>query len=149
MRGKEVHFLKLEQYKAQFWNNQQVKSLKTPYLKGFMIEGVQYNILLHLFKPDYYSSIASFNHKEKIVDFFSTQLKMEFDKTDDLDDKFFKVKDKCWEKYGDNYPYKWDTIYHEYEFNKLDFYHPNIEKFWKSNIVLESKNMILHGAPLS
>ena len=39
------------------------------------------------------------------------------------------------------YPYKWDTIYHEYEFNKLDFYHPNIEKFWKSNIVLESKNV--------
>ena len=106
-----------------------------------------YNILLHLFKPEYYSSIASFNHKEKIVDFFSTQLEINFEKMDDMDDKYFKVKEKCLEKYGDMYLYKWDEIYNNYEFNKLDFYHPHIEKFWKSDIILESKNMILHGAP--
>ena len=106
-----------------------------------------YNILLHLFKPEYYSSIASFNHKEKIVDFFSNQLSITFDITDDLDDKYFKVKEKCLEKYDNKYPYKWDDIYNNYAFNKLDFYHPDIENFWKSDIVLESKNMILHGAP--
>lgn len=51
-----------------------------------------YNILLHLFKPYDYSSIASFNHKEKIVDFFSKQLKPDFEETDDLDAKYSKVK---------------------------------------------------------
>lgn len=106
-----------------------------------------YNILLHLFQPDYFSSIASFNHKFQIVDFFSKQLDIKFEVNDDLDDKYFKVKEKCLEKYDDKYPYKWDIIYNQYEFNKLDFYHPDIEKYWKSDIVLESKNMILHGAP--
>jgi len=106
-----------------------------------------YNILLHLFKPDYYSSIASYNHKEKIVDFFSKQLDIDFENTDDLDDKYFKTKEKCLKKYQDNYPYTWDTIYNGYDFNRLDFYHPDIEKFWKNDIILESKNMILHGAP--
>ena len=106
-----------------------------------------YNILLHLFDPQYYSSIASFNHKVQIVDFFSTQLDIKFEVHDDLDYKYFKVKEKCLEKYNDKYPYAWDTIYNNYEFNKLDFYHPDIGKYWKSDIVLESKNMILHGAP--
>ncbi|AZL53759.1 hypothetical protein EI285_03865 [Aliarcobacter skirrowii] len=106
-----------------------------------------YNILLHLFKPEYYSSIASFNHKEKIVDFFSTQLEINFEKMDDMDDKYFKVKEECLEKYGDKYPYKWDEIYNNYDFNRLDFYHPHIEKLWKNEIDFESKNLILHGAP--
>ncbi len=106
-----------------------------------------YNILLHLLNPSYYSSIASFNHKVKIVDFFQNQLNLEFNKDEDLDDKFYKIKLKCLEKYGDIFPYKWDSIYNHYDFNRLDFYHPNIEKLWKSDVVLESKNMILHGAP--
>lgn len=106
-----------------------------------------YNILLHLFNPSYYSSIASFNHKEKIVDFFSNQYDVKLEVHDDLDDKYFKVKKTCLERNAKEYPYKWDKIYNEYEFNKLDFYHPDIEKLWKSEIVLESKNMILHGAP--
>ncbi|MDD3591872.1 MAG: AAA family ATPase [Sulfurovum sp.] len=106
-----------------------------------------YNILLHLFEPDSYSSIASYNHKEKIVDFFSNQYDVTFEENDDLDDKYYKVKTKCLEENEGKYPYTWDKIYKDYEFNKLDFYHPDIEKLWKSDIVLESKNMILHGAP--
>lgn len=106
-----------------------------------------YNILLHLFNADYYSSIASYNHKEKIIYFFSNQYDVIFAVNDDLDDKYYKVKQKCIEVHEDKYPYLWDEIYDKYVFNKLDFYHPDIEKLWKSEIILESKNMILHGAP--
>jgi len=106
-----------------------------------------YNILLHLLDPIHYASIASFKHKEQIVDFFSKQLDITFASNDDLDAKLYKVKQKCIEQYHDKYPYQWDNIYDKYEFNKLDFYNPNLEMFWKNNIVLESKNMILHGAP--
>ena len=105
-----------------------------------------YNILLHLFAPNDYPSIASFGHKEKIISFFGMHFDITFD-TDDLDDKFKKVWDSCVEEYGDKYPYTWKDLYKDKEFNKFDFYNPDLAYLWKSDIVLESKNMILHGAP--
>jgi 5-methylcytosine-specific restriction endonuclease McrBC GTP-binding regulatory subunit McrB len=105
-----------------------------------------YNILLHLIDPNNYSSIASFGHKERIVNFFASHFDITFD-TDDLDNKFKIVWDKCNEEFGDNYPYEWNELYKDKPFNKLDFYHKELIILWKSEIILESKNMILHGAP--
>ena len=98
-----------------------------------------YNILLHLFKPSDYLSIASFKHKVQIVKFFSNQLSIKFEANDDLDTRLLITKKACFEKYGEIYPYAWDTIYNEYEFNKFDFYHPEIEKLWNAGIKGQTK----------
>jgi hypothetical protein len=105
-----------------------------------------YNILLHLLDPNYYSSIASYNHKEKIVNFFGTHFNIIFD-IDDLDEKFKIVWDKCKKEYENNYPYNWNKTYKDKDFNKLDFYNKDLAYLWKSDIVLEAKNIVLHGAP--
>jgi 5-methylcytosine-specific restriction endonuclease McrBC GTP-binding regulatory subunit McrB len=105
-----------------------------------------YNILLHLLEPNRYSAISSFGHKEKIVNFFSTQFDISFEINEDLDDKFKKVWDKAIEEFGDKYPYELD-LYKDKEFNKVYFYNKDLVNLWKSDIILESKNMILHGAP--
>ncbi len=105
-----------------------------------------YNILLHLLNPNIYPSIASYNHKEKIVNFFGTHFNIQFE-SDDLDEKFRCVWKKAREEYNDKYPYKWDEIYSNKDFNKLDFYHKDLAYLWKSDIELEAKNIVLHGAP--
>jgi len=107
-----------------------------------------YNILLHLFDPNNFFNICSYGHKEKIISFFSDYFSLTgIDKNDDLDDRFKIVWDKCKAKFGAKYPYEWNQIYNNKEFNTLDFYNKKLESYWKSDIVLESKNMILHGAP--
>jgi len=105
-----------------------------------------YNILLHLFDPTNYTAIASFGHKEKIVNFFGTYFDITFD-MDDLDKRFKIVWDKCIEEFNDKYPYIRNDLYKRKEFNKFYFYNPKLVYLWKSDIILESKNMILHGAP--
>jgi len=105
-----------------------------------------YNILLHLLDPTTYPSIASYNHKEKIVNFFGTYFEIDFN-TDDLDERFKKVWDRCYEEFNVKYPYTWNDLYKDKEFNKLNFYHKDLVYLWKSDIELEAKNMVLHGAP--
>ena len=112
-----------------------------------------YNILLHLFSPEEYARIASYGHKEKLVQFFEPIFKLnddeEYKKLDkDTDEKIKIIEEKCREKFGKKYPYRWSEEYKELPFNgDFDFYHNKIEKLWKNDIDFESKNLILHGAP--
>lgn len=110
-----------------------------------------YNILLHLFAPKDYARIASYGHKEKLVQFFEPIFKLNDDKEYkkfDTDTKIRKIEEKCREKFGKKYPYRWAEEYKELPFNgDFDFYHNKIEKLWKNDIDFESKNLILHGAP--
>ena len=108
-----------------------------------------YNILLHLFAPKDYERIASYGHKEKIVNFFSEQLEdLDFNDTSDLDDRLQKIREKCENndvlKNKTVKPFHW-SCYNDK--NRFDFYNTDLENVWKNDIVLESKNMILHGAP--
>jgi len=105
-----------------------------------------YNILLHLLDPNAYVAIASYNHKEKIVNFFGTHFNIEFE-SDDLDERFNQVWDRCNKEFDDKYPYTWNDLYKDKEFNKLNFYHKDLVYLWKSDIELEAKNIVLHGAP--
>ena len=110
-----------------------------------------YNILLHLFAPNDYARIASYGHKEKLVQFFELIFKLNDDeeyKKLDADIKIRIIEEKCREKFGNKYPYRWSGEYKELPFNgDFDFYHNKIEKLWKNEIDFESKNLILHGAP--
>jgi hypothetical protein len=111
-----------------------------------------YNILLHLFAPNDYARIASYGHKEKLVQFFEPIFKLNDDEEEykkfDTDTKIRKIEEKCREKFGKKYPYKWLEEYKQLPFNgDFDFYHNKIEKLWKNDIDFESKNLILHGAP--
>ena len=110
-----------------------------------------YNILLHLFAPNDYARIASYGHKEKLVQFFEPIFKLNDDeeyKKLDTDIKIRIIEEKCREKFGNKYPYRWSEKYKELQFNgNFDFYHNKIEKLWKNDIDFESKNLILHGAP--
>lgn len=110
-----------------------------------------YNILLHLFAPNDYARIASYGHKEKLVQFFEPIFKLndnEKYKESDTDTKIREIEVKCREKFGKKYPYRWLGEYKELPFNgDFDFYHDKIEKLWKNDIDFESKNLILHGAP--
>ncbi|MCG3660022.1 McrB family protein [Aliarcobacter butzleri] len=110
-----------------------------------------YNILLHLFSPEKYARIASYGHKEKLVQFFEPILKLNDNdeyKEFDTDTKISKIEEKCREKFEKKYPYRWSGEYKELPFNAdFDFYHEKIEKLWKNDIDFESKNLILHGAP--
>lgn len=102
-----------------------------------------YNILLHLFAPDDYERIASYRQKEKVAGFFeSVFIDLDNDDNLDIDEKLKRIRKKC--ESDENLKLK--TI----EINgskKFDFYHNEIEPLWKTELVLESKNMILHGAP--
>jgi hypothetical protein len=107
-----------------------------------------YNILLHLFDPNNFETIASYGHKEKIASFFESQFNdLYYGENPTLDDKLKIIRTKCEEAYNDRYYYEWNDKDKVFKYNKFNFYHPDIEKLWKSDIVLESKNMILHGAP--
>lgn len=112
-----------------------------------------YNILLHLFSPEEYARIASYGHKEKLVQFFEPIFKLnddeEYKKLDkDTDEKIKIIEQKCRDKFKGKYPYRWSGDYKELSFNgDFDFYHEKIEKLWKNDIDFESKNLILHGAP--
>jgi hypothetical protein len=110
-----------------------------------------YNILLHLFEPNDYARIASYGHKEKLVQFFEPIFKLNDNdeyKEFDTDTKIRKIEEKCRVKFGKKYPYRWLGEYKELPFNgDFDFYHDKIEKLWKNDIDFESKNLILHGAP--
>lgn len=112
-----------------------------------------YNILLHLFAPNDYARIASYGHKEKLVQFFEPIFKLNDDEkyikfNADTDAKIKMIEEKCREKFGKKYPYRWLGEYKELPFNgDFDFYHDKIEKLWKNDIDFESKNLILHGAP--
>jgi MoxR-like ATPase len=100
------------------------------------------NILLHFFDPNKYEPIVSFSHKEKIISFFESQFNdIDYSGSDDLDDKLFVIQEKlskCDKAKYENFKKK---------DGKVDFYHKEIENLWKNDIVLESKNIILHGAP--
>ena len=109
-----------------------------------------YNILLHLFAPNDYARIASYGHKEKLVQFFEPIFKLNDDeyKKFDTDTKIRMIEEKCRKKFGKKYPYRWSGEYKKLPFNgDFDFYHDKIEKLWKNDIDFESKNLILHGAP--
>jgi hypothetical protein len=107
-----------------------------------------YNILLHLFSPVYYERMASYSHKEKIVSFFESQFDdLVYAEGSDIDDKLAVIRSKCLKTYDKKYYNVWTPAYKDYSFNDFDFYHPDIAKLWKSDLVLEAKNMILHGAP--
>jgi len=58
-----------------------------------------------------------------------------------------KIIEACIARYNDKYSYGWNDLYKNYPFNKFDFYHEDIEQLWKNDIEIESKNMILYGAP--
>lgn len=100
-----------------------------------------YNILLHLFEPEKYERIASYNHKEKIINFFSDVFDGIKFESDDLDEKILHIRGLC--ERDDRFKGKQE----DYGIGKrFDFYHKDI-RYWNNDIVLESKNMILHGAP--
>lgn len=102
-----------------------------------------YNILLHLFDPENFERIASYGHKEKIVSFFESYfLYLSYPEDADIDIKLKLIRESCLkdDKFK-NLSVSWDGV------QKFDFYHSEIEQLWKSDIVLEAKNMILHGAP--
>jgi hypothetical protein len=65
-----------------------------------------YNILLHLFAPNDYARIASYGHKEKLVQFFEPIFKLNDDEEEykkfDTDTKIRKIEEKCREKFGKN-----------------------------------------------
>jgi hypothetical protein len=102
-----------------------------------------YNILLHLFAPEEYERIASYGHKEKIVGFFDSIYEdIEYPIDADLDDKLKLIRNKC----EADSRFKEMTLFLNNR-DKFDFYNPSLESLWKNEIILESKNMILHGAP--
>ena len=100
-----------------------------------------YNILLHLVNPEYYERIASYGQKEKVVSFFESVFDDLNFNTDDVDDKIKDVRDRC--ELDDRFSK--NTIQLDGR-DRFDFYGP-LQSLWDNEIVLESKNMILHGAP--
>jgi len=63
-----------------------------------------YNILLHLFAPNDYARIASYGHKEKLVQFFEPIFKLNDDEkykkfNTDTDAKIKMIEEKCREKF--------------------------------------------------
>jgi Cdc6-like AAA superfamily ATPase len=100
-----------------------------------------YNILLHLLNPEYYERIASYGQKEKVVSFFESIFDDLNFNTDDVDDKIKDVRDRC--ELDDRFSK--NTIQLDGQ-DRFDFYGP-LQSLWDNEIVLESKNMILHGAP--
>ncbi len=101
-----------------------------------------YNILLHLVNPEYYERIASYGQKEKVVSFFESVFDdLNFNTDDDVDDKIKNVRGRC--ELDDRF--KTNIIQLDGQ-DRFDFYGP-LQSLWDNGIVLESKNMILHGAP--
>ena len=100
-----------------------------------------YNILLHLVNPEYYERIASYGQKEKVVSFFESVFDDLNFNTDDVDDKIKDVRDRC--ELDDRF--RTNKIQLDGQ-DRFDFYGP-LQSLWDNEIVLESKNMILHGAP--
>jgi 5-methylcytosine-specific restriction protein B len=113
----------------------------TASLNGKDRKVAMYNILLHLFEPHSYERIASYTHKEKIINFFSGLFENFAFESEDLDDKIKTIRELC---VNDE---RFKGKKQEYGIGeRFDFYHEDIN-FWKNDIELESKNMILHGAP--
>ena len=79
--------------------------------------------------------------KEKVVCFFESIFNDLNFNTDDVDDKIKVIRDKC--NLDDRF--KTNTIQLDGQ-DRFDFYGP-LQTLWDNEIVLESKNMILHGAP--
>lgn len=102
-----------------------------------------YNIFLHLFDAENYERIASYGHKEKIISFFeSIYDHINFPIESDLDQRLELIRQECIK----------DPIFKEKQVNfkegpRFDFYHQDVWPLWENDIVLESKNMILHGPP--
>lgn len=102
-----------------------------------------YNIFLHLFDPENYERIASYGHKEKIISFFQSIFEdLDLPSTYDLDQKLKEIRNRCIQ----------DARFQNKKVSfsdgeRFDFYQKEIKQLWVSDIVLESKNMILHGPP--
>lgn len=102
-----------------------------------------YNIFLHLFDPENYERIASYGHKEKIISFFQSIFDdLDFPNTYDLDRKLKDIRARCLQ---DRRFQNKKVIFNDGE--RFDFYQKEIRQLWISDVVLESKNMILHGPP--
>ncbi len=102
-----------------------------------------YNIFLHLFDPENFERIASYGHKEKVISFFESVFEdLNFPSDSDLDHKLQRIRQEC----SKDHRFQ-DKVESLQNGERFDFYHRDIWPLWSSDIVLESKNIILHGPP--